>query len=143
MFLPKYPVKPVTQHPAQVFVAPGMHLDSLLQKPLMQTCPLQHFLLSSFPSLLKSCGTNHYSVSLGHNCPSLILNNIPEPVRREQAAVEHSCMGSHHEGREAPPLSLIPVPPHPRHRVLIKNWNHVQRFYSSLLTFSCSRLQHL
>lgn len=79
MFLCKYPVKSVTQHPAQVFVAPGMHLGSLLQKPLMQTRPFQYFLLSNFPSLLKSCGANHCCASLGHNCPSLLSNNIPKP----------------------------------------------------------------
>lgn len=79
MFLCKYPVKSVTQHPAKVFVAPGMHLDSLLQKPLMKTRPFQYFFFSNFPSLLKSCGANQCCVSLGHNCPSFILSNIPEP----------------------------------------------------------------
>lgn len=110
--LPKYTVKSVTQHPTKVFVALGMHLNSLLQKPLMQICPFQHF-ISSFLSLLKSCGANHHCVSLGHNCPSLISNNIPEP-QSEQAA-EHRCMGSCQEGGESPPLSLMPIPPCLRH----------------------------
>lgn len=97
---PQIPSKISDSASSKRFVASGMHLDSLLQKALRQTHPLWHFLLSNFPSLLKSCGTNHHRVLLGHNCPSLISNNIPEPQsgeNREQwntHARDHSKAGS-------------------------------------------------
>lgn len=106
MLLLNCPVKSLIQHASKGFVTPGMHLNSLLQKPLMQTRPFQHFLLSNFPSLPKSRGANPRCVSLGHDCPSLISNNTPEPQSGENRQQWNTYAWDHSRKAGSPHLCL-------------------------------------
>lgn len=102
MFLPKYPLKSVTQHPAQVFVALGMHLDSLLQKLLMQTRPFQHFL---FPLLAEVLWCKPLLCLSWTQLP-LISNNIPEPQAGENRHQWSTHAWDHTRRAGRPYLSL-------------------------------------
>lgn len=75
-------------------------------KAIDANTPLQHFLLSNFPSLLRSCGANHHCVSLGHNCSSLNSNNIPEPQSGDNRQQQNTPARDHIRKAGSPYLCL-------------------------------------